>query len=91
MMNILGLMAAVAMPFWNIPLIIKIEQRKSSKDISLSWAIGVMVCILLLLPSALTSPDLIFKVFGVVNTVFFGAVVVQVVRYRERKGCRSGG
>ena len=81
-MQTVGLIAAVAMPFWNIPLIIRISQRKSSKDISLPWALGVLSCIVLMLPSALASPDVIFKAFGVVNSVFFTAVVVQVVRYR---------
>ena len=70
------------MPLWNIPLIIRIGRRKSSKDISLSWTLGVFSCILLMLPSALASTDLIFKAFGVVNVVLFGAVVVQVLRYR---------
>jgi len=82
MIRELGLIAAVAMPFWNIPLIIKMERRKSSKDISLSWALGVFVCILLVLPAALISPDPVFKAFSIVNTVLFGAVVVQTLRYR---------
>ena len=82
MVRMLGFMAAVIMPLWNIPLILKIGRRRSSKDFSLSWAVGVFLCILLMLPSALTSPDLTFKAFAVVNTVLFGAVVVQIVRYR---------
>ena len=81
-MHTLGLIAAVAMPLWNIPLILKIGQRKSSKDISLSWALGVFACILLMLPSALASPDAIFRAFGIANTALFAAVVVQVLRYR---------
>jgi len=82
MIQTLGLLAAVVMPLWNIPLIIRISRRKSSKDLSLPWAFGVLGCILLMLPSALASPDLIFRVFGVLNTVLFTAVVVQVIRYR---------
>ncbi len=81
-MKTVGLVAAVVMPFWNIPLIVKIEQRRSSKDISLPWAVGVFVCIVFMLPSALISPDRIFQAFAVVNTMFFGAVVIQVLRYR---------
>ncbi len=83
MIQEIGLVAAVAMPFWNIPLIIKIARRKSSNDLSLSWALGVFVCILLMLPAALISPDRAFKAFSVVNTVLFGAVVVQILRYRS--------
>ena len=82
MMQTLGLIAAVALPFWNIPLIIRISRRKSSKDLSLPWAFGVLGCILLMLPSSLASPDLIFRVFGVVNAVLFTAVVIQILRYR---------
>lgn len=81
-MHTLGLIAAVVMPLWNIPLIIRIARRRSSQDISLSWALGVFACILLMLPSAWRSPDAIFRVFGVVNTVLFAGVVVQVIRYR---------
>ena len=82
MMHMLGLIAAVVMPLWNIPLIIRIARRKSSKDISLSWALGILGCMFLMLPSALASPDVIFKAFGIVNAMFFTAVVVQVIRYR---------
>ncbi len=82
MVRMLGMIGAVVMPFWNIPLIITIGRRKSSKDISLVWALGVFACILLLLPCALASPDHAFKAFGIVNAVLFGAVVVQVIRYR---------
>ena len=82
MLQQLGLIAAVAMPLWNIPLIIRIERRKSSKDISLTWTLGVYACILLMLPSALASSDLIFRMFGIVNALLFGAVVIQVLRYR---------
>lgn len=82
-METLGLIAAVAMPFWNIPLIIRIGRRKSSGDISLAWAVGVFACILLMLPSGLTSPDRVFKTFAIINTILFGAVTVQVIRYRR--------
>ena len=82
MIQTIGLIAAVVLPFWNIPLILRIQQRKSSRDISLPWALGVLSCLLLMLPSALLSPDRVFKVFALVNITFFSAVVVQVVRYR---------
>ena len=82
-MRTLGLIAAVGMPLWNIPLILKIGRRKSSKDISLSWALGILGCIFLMLPSALASPDAVFKAFGIVNAVLFTAVVIQVLRYRN--------
>ena len=82
MIQAIGLTAAVAMPFWNIPLIIKIGQRKSSHDFSLWWALGVLACILLMLPSALISTDIVFKSFAIVNAILFSAVVAQIIRYR---------
>ncbi len=82
MIQQLGLIGAVAMPFWNILLIMKIQQRKSSRDISLSWALGVFACIVLMLPSAILSTDQVFKAFGIINTALFGLVVIQVLRYR---------
>ena len=82
MVKLLGFIAAIVMPLWNIPLIVRIEQRKSSVDISLSWALGVFICILLMLPSALVSPDRTFQVFTMLNVVLFGLVVIQVLRYR---------
>ena len=82
MIKTLGLIAAVLLPFWNIPLIIRIGRRRSSKDLSLWWTLGVFICLLLMLPSGLVSTDPVFKVFSVVNVVLFGAVVIQVIRFR---------
>ena len=82
MIQTLGLIGAMVLPLWNIPLIIHIGRRRSSKDISLAWTVGVFICLLLMLPSALTSADLVFKIFSAVNIVFFTGVVIQVVRYR---------
>lgn len=82
MIQTLGLIAAVLMPLWNIPLIVRIERRKSSKDISLPWAVGVLGCIFLMLPAALTSTDIVLRAFGIANAVLFTAVVIQILRYR---------
>ena len=82
MIKTLGLIAAVLLPFWNIPLIIRIGRRRSAQDVSLWWTLGVFICLLLMLPSGLVSTDPVFKVFSVVNVVLFGAVVMQVMRYR---------
>lgn len=82
MIQTIGLIAAVIMPLWNIPLIVRIGRRKSSKDISLPWALGVLACILLMLPAALISPDIVLRAFGIVNAVSFAAVVIQILRYR---------
>ena len=79
----LGFFAAVLMPFWNIPLIIRLEQRKSAGDISLAWVLGVWACIVLMLPAGLQSPDPAYRAFCLVNSVFFTVVVIQVLRYRK--------
>ncbi len=84
----LGLVAAVVLPLWNIPLIIRIIQRGSSQDISLSWALGVWVCIILMAPSGVRSADLVWRTFNIVNLVLFTAVMVTVVKYR--KGTKHG-
>jgi hypothetical protein len=81
MIKTLGMVSGVAMPFFDIPLIWRIVKRKSSEDISLVWTFGIWVCILGMLPSSLISPDPILKVFEIVNTVLFTAVVVAVVWY----------
>ncbi len=82
-MEQISLIAAVVLPFFNIPLIIKVIQRRSSRDISLSWALGVWVCILLMAPSGFKSEDVVWRVFNYVNIVFFTAVVIVVLRYRN--------
>ena len=81
----IGLIAAIVLPFFNIPLIVKIIKRKSSKDISLSWAIGVWVCILLMFPSGLNSPDIVWRTFNIINITMFTAVMAVAVKYRKGK------
>jgi hypothetical protein len=81
MIQTLGMVSAVAMPFFDIPLIWRIMKRRSSEDISLVWTFGIWVCILGMLPASWVSPDPILKVFSVVNAVLFTAVVAAVVWY----------
>ena len=81
--NILGLIAAIALPLCNIPLILRIIQRKSSLDISLGWAVGVWVCLLLMAPSGFTSQDIVWRTFNIINLVLFTAVVVVTLAYRK--------
>jgi len=79
----LGMLGGISMPFFNIPLIVKICRRRSSKDISLSWVLGVWICIALITPSAIQSQDIVFRIFGIVNLVFFSCVMIIVLRYRK--------
>jgi len=69
-------------PFFNIPLILKIRQNKSSREFSLVWTVGVWVCALAMLPQAILSPDLSYKLFAVINFFLFSGVVFHVFRYR---------
>jgi len=82
MIKIVGMISAVAMPFFDIPLIARIIRRKSSEDISLVWTVGIYVCILGMLPASLASSDPILIAFGIVNAIFFTAVVIAVFYYR---------
>ena len=82
MIKTIGLIAASILPLWNIPLIMRIQRRRSSQDISLAWALGVMVCLIVMLPSAFISSEIVYKAFSFVNFVFFSAVVVQILRFR---------
>ena len=79
----IGFIAGVILPFFNIPLILRMIKRKSSEDISLTWVIGVWVCIVLMTPRALLSEDLAFRAFGVTNVLFFSLVFFFSVKYRK--------
>lgn len=83
-MKFISLLAAIILPFWNIPLILRIIKRKSSEDISMPWAIGVWVCIVLMFPSGLASQDIVWKAFNIINFFLFTAVVVTVYAYRKK-------
>ncbi len=78
----IGIVAGVALPLFNIPLIFHLLKRKRSDDFSLSWAIGVWVCIILMTPQALRSADIAFRAFGVVNVIFFSGVAFLIIKYR---------
>jgi len=83
MIKEIGVVAAVIMPLWNIPLIIKIVKRKSSKDISLSWALGVWICLAFMAPSGFISEDIVWRVFNIMNFILFSGVVLCVLWYRK--------
>jgi len=78
-----GLVAAIALPLWNIPLIARIIQRRSSRDISLWWVLGVWGCIILMAPSGFRSADVVWRTFNIVNCFLFTAVVIVTLKYRE--------
>ena len=81
----IALIAAVVLPLWNIPLILRMVKRKSSEDISLYWVFGVWTCLFLMLPAGLSSSDIVWKTFNIVNIVLFSAVVFTALLYRKQK------
>ncbi len=81
----IGLVTAIILPLWNIPLIAKIVKRRSSGDISIAWVVGVWVCVVLMAPSGFQSKDMVWRVFNVMNFILFTAVFVVVLKYRKAK------
>lgn len=85
MIQKVALVAAIVLPLWNLPLIYRVIQRKSSRDISLSWALGVWVCLTLMAPSAFVSKDFVWKIYNMINFVLFSCVTITVLIYRRGK------
>ena len=83
MIKTIALIAAIVLPFWNIPLIVRVIKRKSSKDLSIPWAVGVWVCFVLMAPDALRSTDIVWRSFNIVNLILFTAVTAVVLLYRK--------
>jgi uncharacterized protein with PQ loop repeat len=84
MQKTIALIGAIVLPFCNIPLIIRIIKRKSSEDISIPWAIGVWICLVLMAPAGFVSEDLVWKVYNIINFVLFSAVVITVLLFRKK-------
>ncbi len=83
MIQTVALVGSIALPLCNIPLIIKIIRRKSSRDVSMEWAVGVWICLLLMAPAGLVSPDFVWKTYTIINFVLFSVVMVVVLIYRQ--------
>ena len=83
-MEKIALIAAIALPLWNIPLIVRVVKRKSSHDISLYWVLGVWFCFLLMAPQAFRSVDPVWRAFNIMNLILFTAVVIAVLKYRKK-------
>ena len=85
MTKIIALIAAIALPLFNIPLIVRIIRRRSSDDMSVSWALGVWICFLLMAPEAFRSPDIVWRAFNIANLVLFTIVTAAVLWYRKKR------
>jgi len=84
MIEKIGFIAAIVLPLWNIPLILRIIERKSSRDISLPWALGVWTCLALMTPVGIQSSEMVWRVFSIMNVSIFSFVVIIVLWYRKR-------
>ena len=83
-MEFLGMISAIALPIFNIPLIWRVWKRRSSDDISLVWVIGVWACIVGMTPAGLHSTDPIWRVYSVINILFFTGVLLVVLWFHPR-------
>ncbi|OGW75488.1 MAG: hypothetical protein A2Z72_04500 [Omnitrophica bacterium RBG_13_46_9] len=81
-MQKIAFLAAIVLPLWNIPLIVRVIKRRSSKDISVYWVLGVWTCFLLMAPEGFRSPDRVWRAFNIMNLILFTAVVIVVLTYR---------
>jgi uncharacterized protein with PQ loop repeat len=81
----IAFVAAIVLPLFNIPLIIRMVKRKSSEDISLWWVFGVWACILLMAPASFQSEDVVWRFFNYNNILMFTAVVFTTIKYRKSK------
>ncbi len=81
----LALIISITLPLWNIPLIVRMVQRKSSDDISLAWALGVWISFVLMAPQGFVSKDMVWKAFSIINLFAFSIVAGVVVFYRIKK------
>lgn len=83
-MDMVSTVAAAALPMFDIPLIVRIVRRKSSGDISVSWIVGLWVCSVGMAPAAIiSSTDLVWKTFNIVNVVLLTGVLIAVIYYRK--------
>lgn len=85
MVEKIALVAAIILPLWNIPLIVRIAKRKSSRDISIYWVVGVWTCFALMVPDGFVSEDLVWRTFNIVNFILFTVVLITVLVYRKER------
>ena len=82
-MKTIGLWAAVILPLWDIPLRVRVIQRKSSQDISMLWVVGLWTTSVLMAPSAFISKDILAMGFNTMNVIMLTGVLIVVTKYRR--------
>lgn len=90
MIQTVGIVSGIIMPFFNIPLILRIIRRRSSEDISLVWVVGAWICVMGMVPQSLQSPDPVLLTFGIVNGLFFTGVFLSVLYFHPEIRKRFG-
>jgi len=85
MIKTIAFIAAIVLPLFNIPLIVRVIKRRSSRDLSIHWALGVWICFLLMAPESLRSPDIVWRAFSIMNIILFTCVLIAVLAYRKGK------
>ncbi len=81
----ISLIAGIILPFWNIPLVVRVIKRKSSEDISLWWGIGIWTCLLLMLPHGLITEEVVLRGFTIANFTLFTIAYIIILYYRKPK------
>ena len=81
--ELLGIIVAIGLPFFNIPLVLRIRNNKSSHDISIIWTLGIYTGFILLLPPAYISSDPVFRASAIMNVLSFTVVIFYVIKYRR--------
>jgi len=79
----LGFWASVILPLWDIPLIVQVIKRKSSRDISLTWAAGIWVTAVLMTPASFMEHNIIAIGFNIANVTMLSLVLLVVYKYRN--------
>lgn len=78
-----GAIAGGILPLFDLFLIVHVIKRKSSKDISLMWAIGLWATSVGMAPAGILSPSIASKAFNIVNVLMLTIVVIVVYKYRK--------
>ena len=79
----IGLWAGIMLPLWDIPLIVRIIQRKSAADISLYWIWGLWLTSILMAPSSFVVGNKLAMAFNIVNVTTLTVVLIFVLKYHK--------
>jgi uncharacterized protein with PQ loop repeat len=82
----IGLWAGIILPLWDIPLIVRIIQRKSSADISVIWMWGLWGSSVLMAPIAFVKHNTNAIAFNIVNVVTLTVLLIYVLKYHQPEG-----